>query len=139
MGNKLLSILLVFVVIIGVFTFRTNYEFSSEMYLTNISEFEERPEFPSFEFTATTSLSDYIDSVDDAEIDTSKLLRKIFNSIYQTFLRLGYIFTVLYDIGYWIVNVCIYIVRMIVWFVKLLGVIFINPSIKVDSGHYNGW
>ena len=44
-----------------------------EMYLTNISEFEERPEFPSFRFTATTSLSDYVDSVDDAETDNSKL------------------------------------------------------------------
>ena len=139
MVNKLISFLLIFAVIIGIFTFKnTGYNFSFESYLTDVSMLEERPTFPSFNMSATTSLTDYIDKIEE-EDDEKTLLKRIFNAIYQMFLRIGYIFTVVYDIGYWLVNICVYVVRLIVWFFKALTVVFVNPSLKVDTNHYNDW
>lgn len=140
MANKLLSFLLVFVVLIGLFTFKlSNYDFSLEGYLTEISALEERPPFPKFKLTLTDKLSDYIDSLTEEDNTETKLLTKIFNAIYELVLRIGFIFTLLFDIGYWVINICIYLVRLIVWFVKALSVIFINPSLSVDKNYYSKW
>lgn len=135
-----MSFLLVFAILIGIFTFRiSNYNFSLEGYLTEISMLEERPQFPNFNLSTTDKLSAYIDSLGEEDNTETKLLTKIFNAIYEVVLRIGYIFTLVYDIGYWIINVCVYVVRMIVWFVKAISVVFINPSLSVDGNHYNNW
>ncbi len=138
MQNKFLIFLLCFVFIIGVFTFQaTNYNFSLESYLTDVSNLDEAPQFPNFKFTAINKVTDTIEDLDESISDTNSLIKKVYYGIQKIWLYIGYVFALLYDLVYWIINLCVYLVKMVIWFIKLVSTIFIKPKISVDQNFYN--
>lgn len=104
--RKFTTILLILVVIVGLFTYKSNPTFSSEVYLTRLENISEFPQI--------TAVSEMLDEWEDiSDNDESGIIK----ALQRIWLILKYGVKI-------IIEVIIYPIRILIWIIEFISIVF---------------